>query len=226
MLPLSPDDQAVTGKIPGQTIPPENDNGTKNNPPGEGSLFEKIVGAAHSAAESVKSAIKPGRGRPRKDGSPKKSDKFTEATPPPPQPDPQFFNTPPPPPNNPGLDSAVIELCCTAGWEGGVRFADKKIERRMAEKSGDPAYAKAYVSDVTLTDREKGALGTVTKILYEKYVGQMSPEGAACMLVIGLASRYLMAIADTAKEKEEVIEVETVVVPMTDGKQPGKNDFH
>jgi hypothetical protein len=142
---------------PGNEPPP--DNGALPETPNEsrikcatGSLFEKM-------------GFKIGRGRPKKDGTPKISDVPLDTGAMGGRP---FVSMPGP---SPDLDrrKGLIRRCCKVAFKAVVSAVDKIIFSRAVLASGDKVEAQKIVDSVTATDGEAEAVAEVMDILAEMY---------------------------------------------------------
>jgi len=149
---------------PGQLQPPpENDSQGTSGTPVENSGVQKIMGAAKSAYESVKQKIKPGRGRPRKDGLPKSSDTVAE--------DPVFFEHAQPPTAvfPPSAGDLLIRKAIGSAAKGCIGIAKQVIEIQADAAGLDSAFTEKALTQASPDQETLDGFNESIQLVCEKY---------------------------------------------------------
>ena len=166
--------------------------------PAQNSLAEKINGVASRVSAKFGIEFKPGRGRPKKDGSPKKSDIPLPADSAPvaeaPAPSAAFSRSPD--------DSNFIKKCFRAAFRGLFSALDKIV----GGKAKDAGYAQPDIEKVvrenSVTSEELDGFAELGLLLadYYKLDTKTVAAGGAVVLVGGVGGRYWMTISELAKQ--------------------------
>lgn len=172
---------------------PINDNGGQANPTAQTSLFEKISEKAGRLFEKHGVTFKPGRGRPRKDGSPKASDVPLESVGASPAPVAPLVAAPVP---APAIDAGLVRRCVSAVVKALKGFGDSKLFNKAMQATGDAKFARDLVAETTVTEEEISALAELSEICLRKYgVGtEYCPEVGLVAILAGGVIRYTVAL--------------------------------
>ena len=194
--------------MPDETIPPvgelENLPGLENQTsippasPAENSFSEKIVGAARGIFEKHGVKFRPGRGRPKKDGTPKISDMPLAGA---------SSGAPAGAPASAAFvrsdgDKNTVKSIIAAAVKGVFQAIDKVV-RGKAEKAGyTPPDVEKIVRENAITPQEIDGFAELGLVLadYFKIETQNLAMGGAVLLVGGVAGRYGLTIAELSRE--------------------------
>lgn len=200
----------LTDTQPGQALDPaqlnlstENPPVEKNEPapappPNDDGRLKKIIGHATGAFTETLSRLKPGRGRPRKDGSPKKSDTFDAGQDAPDNPRPEIPRPPVAPPpdekTNLALDGKIIEVAAEVTIFSWAESAKTAIELYGIRGGVEKIDLRPYIEPLGLTAREKECIIMLIQFFVKKYqlTIEYLPEIIAALTVLGIASRYAL----------------------------------
>jgi hypothetical protein len=175
--------------------------------PPEADLLGKISDIGKAAYEKTVSIVR-GRGRPRKDGSPKISDTIQEI------PNEAEDNMPGPgeavhsvaasPGSLQNISTPLIRRCLSAILKSILAVPHTILYRKAARKQG-PAYAEEFVKKLQPTEDELSDLAEFSAILLKKYNvdTQYAPEVVAGLVVIGIGSRTAAAFVEARHWEEE-----------------------
>lgn len=171
-----------------------NESNPTENTPAQASFVEKINASAGEILEKYGVKWRRGRGRPRIDGEPKKSDiplnVPATATP---------VSSVAPATNGAGArDSLIIRRSVAAMAKALTSSFDKALFRRAKAVTGDEAFAREVVNATAATSQECEALAEVTDILMAELGLQSKylPLAASLTIVGGCALRYRNAFKD------------------------------
>jgi len=187
-----------------ETIP-ANDTSGKMVDPDKNSFFEKIQSRAGALFEKHGISFKRGRGRPKKNGTPKANDIPLE----------QNRQTSIPIPQTQTLtnsvenfDSNLVARCVSAVCKAFKGFADAKLFSAAVKATKDTKFARDLVNETTVTDEEIGALGELTEICLRKYgVGtEYCPEIGLVCIVTGSVIRYQSALKSLEIKTEKPLD--------------------
>lgn len=165
------------------------------------SIVQKIAGAANSAMAAVGNVVKRGRGRPPKNGMPKKSDVLL--------PDGQVAETPGLEPVPADADTAVspalLRRCIGALVKGASGAFSAFIGRKAESQKFSPVEVASLKSDLAITSDELDAISELTDILLKKYNADTKYAPEICLgLTIGqIGLRYGLALKALTPVKPE-----------------------
>lgn len=193
-----PDEPITTAGEPENLPGLENQSPVTPAPAAENSFSEKIVGAARGIFEKHGVKFRPGRGRPKKDGTPKISDVPLAGA-----------ETPPAAPAavarafaRSDSDKITVKSIISAAVKGVFQAIDKII-RGKAELAGyAPPDVEKIVRENAITPQEVDGFAELGLVLadYFKIETQNLAMGGAVLLVGGVAGRYGLTIAELSRE--------------------------
>ena len=165
------------------------------------SLLEKVRGVGRGIFEKYGVEYKAGRGRPRLDGEPKSSDVPLNA----PASALPVGGAPGSPLDHPPGSSGVVRRCYKALAKAFAGWADKIIFRKVVELSGDKAYAKEVVVEISLTDPEAEAFGELVEELSAMWGAdeKFMALAASICTVTAVGGRYYMVNKDLDRQLKD-----------------------
>jgi hypothetical protein len=154
-------------------------------------IFEKIRGHAHKALEKTVEVVSRGRGRPRKDGSPKANDIVRESEAESPLNVPVAF----PADDTVTLSPSLVSRCLSGILKGALAVPNARLASKAVEKGKSENDAAKLVAQCCPTEEEISGLSEFAGILLKKYNvdTQYAPEVAACAIAAGIGLRYVAA---------------------------------
>jgi len=166
--------------------------------PVQDSLLQKIRGVGRGIFEKYGVRYKAGPGRPRLDGDPKSSDVPLNA----PASALPAGGAPGNADDHPPGRSGVVRRCYKALAKAFAGWADKIIFRKVVELSGDKAYAKEVVVEISLTDPEADAFGELVEELSAMWGAdeKFMALAASICTVTAVGGRYYMVNRDLDKQ--------------------------
>lgn len=158
------------------------------NTPAQNSVVEKISSGIGGLFERHGVTWKRGRGRPRGDDEPKKSDIPVDV----PKSAVPVGSAASPAGNSRNGDSVLIRRSVTAMAKAATGSIDKVLFRKAKLVTGDQAFARELVNETSATAQECEALAEVTDILMAELGLQSKylPLAAALTVVGGTGLRY------------------------------------
>jgi len=190
--------------LPGQPSPQNDSPTTSGNQP-ENSRFEKIVQAGERVFAKF-GVVKPGRGRPRKDGQPKKSDTVAAL---PGEPVPAGGNAPLATPvavSSP-LDSMRVKIFvagCVGVLKGAVGFCKKWVRRNAEAARIDKTFTEKQLSESSPTDEDFKEWGEALEVCAIQYKWDFEHMPAVTLGVrtIGIFAPFAALAGEFKKEIE------------------------
>jgi hypothetical protein len=163
-----------------------------------------------AAGESIgrfRQYIKPGRGRPRKDGQPKISDRVVLADAPAPAADPAGQNVDRPAPG--GMDdAAIIKESIKESVAAAFDILDQQLAARADMVAHDPTFTAALMKRTAATEVQRQSFVRLGDLLIAKC--EMRPEWLpwiAAGTVSGLVTiRYALAFGGLARMQKQIAE--------------------
>jgi len=174
-------------------IPPANGASGENGTAPQTDLFARLKSAAGKAYDNI--AFKRGRGRPRKDGTPKANDLPVGL-----------------PPDSltgqPTIDTEIVQKSVAAVVKAACGVAGAQLRKKIVKNTGDKEFANKTVKDCEPSNEEIEALGKLAEICLIKYgVGtEYLPEIGLSCIVLGIGTRYAVAF-------KAVVEIEQAPPP-------------
>lgn len=169
----------------------------------------KILNAVGSVFAKYGVNFKPGRGRPKKDGSPKISDKPL-AIGPAPQASPPLDVPPVSPAPQPSIDEAFAQECIEGIFRGFISVRDAGVLRMAVRISGNPQWSKDQIGRVSPTDQEIKSVCRNIIIVLKKYNIRLDflPEISLLASLIRMEMRYRSFMGElkdmlTERERKE-----------------------
>jgi hypothetical protein len=183
---------------PSSSNPPDNELFREIPSPAESPSLEKVRAASDGVFARFGQFIKRGRGRPKKDGSPKISDVVFPAAPP--------GLAAPQAPGAPSAcgpsDSAIVRAALEKAGKAAASWGDRLVKGKALAATGDSAYAEKLAALNSATPEEIGAfvdLGEIAVKQLKIHVWIVPIVSAGIVLGSG-AARYASTIKELNRQ--------------------------
>lgn len=200
-LPSAPELPGVIPKT--ENPPPENEQIPTGEPDSENSTFEKIRRAGESVLGQF-GIVRRGRGRPRKDGSPKISD-VVESGVPISQEQASLVAAPSPAP----VYDALFSRSISSMVKGAFSFAKSFVRKKAKQAGMDSGFTENALRECEIEPAVQADFDEALKIVLEKYGAktEYAPEIALAVATGRMAGPYLLLLqtfnAEIERRKRE-----------------------